>query len=139
MCGVDQSQPTILIVENDEDDRCLLKSILKLKGFNVIEAVDGQEAVELALLELPDLVLIDLKLPVMSGFSAIRTIKKFAELSQTPIIAVSFNKPVFHGRLALAAGCAAHMEKPIAFDQLDLLLDRLLPGERLLLDSVLVH
>ena len=138
MCSTVQS-PTILIVEDDEDDRCLLKSVLTLKGFNVIEAADGQAAVNLAIRKLPDLIVIELKLPVVSGFTAIRRIKKYAELSQTPIIAVSLNHPAANGNLAMAAGCAAHMEKPIEFDQLDMLIDRLLPGERLLIDSVLVH
>jgi CheY-like chemotaxis protein len=130
---------TIMIVDGDEDNRCLLKSILELKGFLVLQAADGQEAVELAIRKRPDLMLIELKLPILSGFTAIRRIRKYAELCQTPIIATSFNKPTSHRNLALAAGCAAHLEKPIEFDQLDMLLDRLLPGERVLLDSVLVH
>jgi two-component system, cell cycle response regulator DivK len=139
MCSKHQSPATILIVQSDEDDRCLLKSILKLKGFNVIEAADGQAAINLAIRKLPDLIIIDLKLPGLSGFSAIRRMKKYAELRATPIIAVSLNHPTSHGNLALAAGCAAHLEKPIEFDHLDLLIDRLLPGERLLMDSVMVH
>ena len=134
-----QPLPLILIVENDEDDRCLLKSVLELKGFNVLEADDGQKAVDLAMEMLPDLMLIELKLPVVSGFTVIRRIRKHADLRNTPIIAVSFNRPTCHSKLALAAGCTAHMEKPIEFDQLDMLLDRLLPGERWQLASAMVH
>ena len=130
---------TIMIVDGDEDNRCLLKSILELKGFFVLQAADGQEAVELATRKRPDLLLVELKLPVVSGFTVIRRIRKFAELCRTPIIATSLNKPISHRNLALAAGCVAHLEKPIEFDQLDMLLDRLLPGGRVLLDSVLVH
>ena len=135
----DQPTNTIMIVDSDEDNRCLLKSILELKGFLVVQAADGREAVELAIRRRPDLMLIELKLPIISGFTAIRRIRKYAELCSTPIIATSLNKPISHRNLALAAGCAAHLEKPIEFDQLDILLDRLLPGERVLLDSVLVH
>ena len=131
--------PTILIVENNEDDRCLLKSILELKGFNVIVADDGQKAVDLAMEMLPDLMLIELKLPVVSGFTVIRRIRQHAGLRNTPIIAVSFSRPTCHSKLALAAGCTAHMEKPIEFEQLDVLLDRLLPGERWHLASAMVH
>ena len=61
------SFPTIMIAECDEDERCLLKSVLELKGFSVLEAGDGQQAFELALRRHPDLILIDLKLPVVSG------------------------------------------------------------------------
>ena len=128
-----------MIADCDEDNRCLLKSILELKGFNVLEAADGQEAFDIAIERQPDLVVIDLKLPVVSGFTVIRRIRRLAGLSETPIIAISSNKPISHSRLALAAGCAAHMEKPIEFDRLDLLIDQFLPGGRWQLASALVH
>ncbi len=64
---------------------------------------------------------------------------RLAGLRETPIIAISSNKPISHSRLALAAGCAAHMEKPIEFDRLDLLIDQFLPGGRWQLASALVH
>jgi len=134
-----KSTPTIMIADCDEDNRCLLKSILELKGFNVLEAADGQEAFDIAIERQPDLVVIDLKLPVVSGFTVIRRIRRLAGLSETPIIAISSNKPISHSRLALAAGCAAHMEKPIEFDRLDLLIDQFLPGGRWQLASALVH
>ena len=117
----------------------MLKSILNLKGFGVIEASNGQEAIDLAVARLPDLLILDLKLPVVSGFSAIRKIKKHADLQDTPIISVASNRPTCHRRLALAAGCVDHLEKPIEFDYLDIVIDRVLPGERWLLDSVLIH
>ena len=139
MIGTYCRLPTILIVENNEGDRCLLKSVLELKGFNVIVADDGQKAVDLATEMLPDLVLIELKLPVVSGFTVIRRIRQHAGLRNTPIIAVSFSRPTCHSKLALAAGCTAHMEKPIEFARLDVLLDRLLPGERWHLASAMVH
>ena len=131
--------PTIMIADSNEDDRCLLKSILELKGFQVLEALDGQEAVEIAVKKRPDLLLIQLKLPVVSGFTAIRRIKKHTELRDVPIIAISFNNPTSNRNLALAAGCSAHVENPIEFDLLDTLLDRLLPGDRLPLASLLVQ
>jgi CheY-like chemotaxis protein len=130
---------TIMIADHDDDNRCLLKSILELKGFVVVEASNGQEAVEVAIQVLPDLLLIELKLPVVSGFTAIRRIKKHDQLRRTPIIAFSGNRPASHRKLALAAGCSAHLEEPIEFDQLDALIDQLLPGERWQLASALVH
>lgn len=134
-----QAIPTIMIADCDEDERCLLRSILELKGFSVLEAVDGQQAFDLALQRHPDLMLIELRLPIVSGFTLIRRMQKLARLSQTPIIAISLNKPISHHRLALAAGCAAHLNKPIAFDELDSLIDQLLPRTRLELVSALVH
>ena len=131
--------PTIIIADSHEDERCLLKSILELKGFSVFEAGDGQQAFDLALQRHPDLILIDLKLPVVSGFTVIRRMQKLARLRLTPIIAMSVDKPISHQRLAMAAGCAAHLNKPIEFDELDILLERLLPAGLIGLASALVH
>ena len=133
------SFPTIIIADSHEDERCLLKSILELKGFSVLEAGDGQQAFELALQRHPDLILIDLKLPVVSGFTVIRRLQKLARLRLTPIIAMSVDKPISHQRLAMAAGCAAHLNKPIEFDELDSLIERLLPVTLVGLASALVH
>ena len=133
------SFPTIIIADSHEDERCLLKSILELKGFSVLEAGDGQQAFELALQRHPDLILIDLKLPVVSGFTVIRRMQKLARLRLTPIIAMSLDKPISHQRLAMAAGCAAHLNKPIEFEELDSLIERLLPATLIGLTSVLVH
>jgi two-component system cell cycle response regulator DivK len=133
------SFPTIIIADSHEDERCLLKSILELKGFSVLEAGDGLQAFDLALQWHPDLILIDLKLPVVSGFTVIRRMQKLARLRLTPIIAMSVDKPISHERLALAAGCAAHLNKPIEFDELDSLIERLLPVSLTGLASALVH
>lgn len=134
-----QQIPTILIAESDDDTRCLLKSLLDIKGFHVLEASDGLQAIDVALNRRPDLLLIQLKLPVISGFTAIRRIKKHAALSDVPIIAISLNSPTSNHDLALAAGCDAHLANPLDFDQLDALINQLLPGERLPLTSVLLH
>lgn len=125
-----RSIPTILVAECDDDARFLLKSQLELKGFRVLEAIDGQEAIDIALRKQPDLVLIQLKLPVVNGFTVIRWIKKHEELHDVPIIAISSNSPSTNHNLALAAGCHAHVENPIEFDHLEELIDRLLPGDR---------
>jgi len=129
----------VVVADADDESRCLTKSILELKGFTVLQATNGQEAIDLALTRQPALVLMDLKLPVVSGFTAIRRLKKNEDLREIPIIAVSFNRPDCHEKLALAAGCAAHLLKPIEFDHLEVLLDRLLPGEQWELASLLVH
>jgi CheY-like chemotaxis protein len=136
---MDQPDPTILIADGDEDSRYLLRSLLELKGFQVLEANDGQEAINTLVSSKPDLLLIQLKLPVISGFTVIRRIRKYEELRAVPIIAISFNNPTSNRNLALAAGCNAHIENPIEFDLLDALVDRLLPGDQLPLASVLIQ
>ncbi len=139
MISESQSMPTILVADSDDDNRYLLRSLLELKGFHVFLATDGQEAIDTAVRKHPDLVLIQLKLPVVSGFTAIRRMRRCAALREVPIIAVSFNNPTANRNVALAAGCNAHIEDPIEFDLLDELLDRLLPGERLPLASILIQ
>src|SRR5688572_33046540 len=76
----DPPNPTILIADGDEDSRYLLRSLLELKGFHVLEANDGQEAIDTSVSRRPDLLLIQLKLPLVSGFTAIRRIRKHEEL-----------------------------------------------------------
>ena len=139
MVPAHQSMPTILVADNDDDNRYLLRSLLELKGFDVLLATNGQEAIDTAVRKRPDLVLIQLKLPLISGFTVIRRMRKCSALRGVPIIAVSLNKPTANRNVAIAAGCNAHLENPIEFDLLDQLLDRLLPGERLPLASLLIQ
>ena len=126
-----ESKPSrsVMIADNDEEERCILKAILKLKGFNVVEAADGQEAINLATKATPDLLLVDLRLPRVSGLTVIRQITNQARLRNLPMITVSLSIP--NGKRPRVAGSAAHLEKPVEFDQLTSLIDRLLPGPRL--------
>lgn len=139
MISENQSMPTILVADSDDDNRYLLRSLFELKGFHVLMATDGQEAIDTAVRQRPDLVLIQLKLPVVSGFTVIRRMRQCPPLQQVPIIAVSFNNPTANRNVAMAAGCNAHIEDPIEFDVLDEIIDRLLPGERLPLSSLLIQ
>jgi CheY-like chemotaxis protein len=117
----------IVIADQDDDERCLLRAMLKLKGFNVIEARDGREAVEVAIDKRPDLLVMDLKLPRVSGSAAIRQIRKRADLRNLPIVAVSSAR----SKRGSAGQSTAHLNKPIEYSELDELLDRFLPGRRL--------
>lgn len=139
MSDDNQRLATVMVVDNDEDGLCLLRSVLQLKGFDVLEAENGKEAVDLATRWRPELILMELKLPVINGFTAIRRTRQLSTLRETPIIAFSVPDPASHNQLALAAGCVAHLEKPIDFDQLDALIDQYLPGHRWELISGLVH
>lgn len=139
MTSDNQAMSTIMVADSDGDNRYLLRSLLELKGFHVLLATDGQEAIDTALRELPDLVLIQLKLPVVSGFTVIRRLRRCIALREVPIIAVSLSNATANRNVAMAAGCNAHIEDPIEFDVLDELIDRLLPGERLPLASILIQ
>ena len=136
---MNQLAPTILIADRDDYTRHHLRSLLELKGLEVLEALDGQEAIDMAVGMQPDLMLIQLRLPIVSGFTAIRRIRKHCELRSVPIIAVSVNKPTSNRNLALAAGCIAHVEDPTEFYLLDALIDQLLPKKLLSLSSHLVQ
>ena len=133
------SLPVAVVAESDEETRRLIRSLLELLGFAVVEALNGQEAYESAVCYQPDLILIELKLPVVSGFSAIRRIRKESELSAVPIIAMLSHNPTANGSLALAAGCSAHVQKPIEFDRLEAVVENLIPCEKLTLISMMVH
>lgn len=97
-----------------------------MSGYHVIEAVNGNQAVEQAVRERPDLILMDLSLPLLDGLAATRQIRGHDELSFVPIVAVSAHDSVDFHTEALAAGCNEYVTKPIDFDQLVQVLDKLI-------------
>jgi len=115
------------VVEDFEDSRYMLRQLLELAGYRVVEATDGEEAIELAVTRRPELILMDLSLPKLDGLSATRRIRQQQGLSHVPIVAVSAHDSPGTRTEALAAGCNEYVTKPIDFDQLSLLLHRLLP------------
>ena len=112
---------------------------MEFLGFAVVEAESGQEAYESAMCYQPDLILMELKLPVVNGFSAIRRIKKDSELTNIPIIAMSSRSGAENRNFAIAAGCSAHVQKPIEFDRLESVVEELVQCDKLSLVSTLVH
>ncbi|HEY0003311.1 MAG TPA: response regulator [Pyrinomonadaceae bacterium] len=127
MTGEARAQQTVLVVEDFEDNRFMMRRLLEMSGYHVLEAINGEEAIEIARRNLPDLILMDLSLPLLDGLAATRRIRQQAELRQVPIVAVSAHDTAdFHAE-ALAAGCNDYVTKPIDFDQLEKLLKRLLP------------
>jgi two-component system, cell cycle response regulator DivK len=131
--------PVAIVAESDEETRGLIRALLELLGFAVIEAETGQQVYESALFYQPDLILIELRLPIVSGFAVIRRIKKKLELSSIPIIAISSKSMTANQNLALAAGCSAHVQKPFEFDELETVVGDLVRCERLSMVSFLVH
>ena len=116
---------TVLVVEDFEDNRFMMKRLLEMSGYRVIEAVNGQEAVDLAGSESLDVILMDLSLPVLDGLTATRRIRRNTALRKVPIVAVSAHDTADFQADALAAGCDEYVTKPIDFDQLEHLLSRL--------------
>lgn len=123
---MNDSRKVVLVVEDFEDNRFMMRRLLELAGYRVIEATDGEQALTAALEEQPALILMDLSLPRMDGLAATRNIRKHHELKDVPIIAVSaHDSRDFHAE-ATEAGCDHYVAKPIDFAVLASLLDRLL-------------
>jgi two-component system cell cycle response regulator DivK len=108
----------ILVVEDQEDLRGVLRTLLTGSGYSVIEAADGQAGVATALAERPDLILMDIQLPVLDGYDATRLIKAHPDLKATPIIAVSSFAMKGDEEKARAAGCDGYVTKPYSPMQL---------------------
>ena len=102
----------ILVVEDQDDLRALLCTLLTGSGYLVAEAADGQSGVEKAKLERPDLILMDIQLPIMDGYEATRLIKTDPSLKSTPVIAVSSFAMKGDEEKARAAGCDQYVTKP---------------------------
>jgi CheY-like chemotaxis protein len=118
-------KPNVLIVEDHDDTREMLRMMLEMRNCRVMEASNGQEAVEMAGREHPDLILMDGSLPVLDGLAATRLIREDALLRDMRIIALNgWGTPDYHAA-ALAAGCDDCLEKPIDFERLESHLVRL--------------
>src|SRR5215211_7328035 len=118
--------PTVLLVEDTEDNRFMMRRLLEMTGYRVVEAMNGEEAVKLAKHVSPNVILMDLSLPVIDGLAATRLIRKLPELESTPIIAVSAHDSSDFQSEAIEAGCNSYVTKPIDFNELEQLIAQLL-------------
>jgi two-component system cell cycle response regulator DivK len=116
----------VLLVEDTEDNRSMMRRLLELCGYLVVEAVNGEDAVRVAEAESPEVILMDLSLPITDGLAATRRIRKLPGLSDVPIIAVSAHDTADFHQDALAAGCDAYLTKPIDFAELENVLSGIL-------------
>jgi CheY-like chemotaxis protein len=124
--NANEQGPTVLLVEDTEDNRQMMKRLLEMSGYHVVEAVNGREAVDLAGSVKPQIILMDLSLPFIDGLAATRQIRNLPGLGDVPIIAVSAHDTAdFHSE-ALAAGCNAYVTKPINYPELEDAVNRLL-------------
>jgi CheY-like chemotaxis protein len=104
--------PLVLVVDDFEDNRAMYAVYLTYSGYEVIEAADGVEAVDLATGRLPDLIVMDLSLPLMDGWEATRRLKADPRTQHIPIVALTGHALAPHSRDAEKAGCDAFLSKP---------------------------
>lgn len=103
----------ILVVEDNKHNLYLVRFLLKKSGYEVIAALTGVEAVEIAKAQRPDLILMDIQLPEMDGYEAIRRIKCIPEIIHIPVVAVTSYAMVGDREKALSIGCVGYIEKPL--------------------------
>lgn len=115
-----------MVVEDYDDTRLLLKKGLEGLGYSVLEACNGQEAVDIADRERPDLILMDLDLPILDGIAATQSIRQNANLGSVPIVAVTAYPLSYSHVKAFAKGCNEYMSKPIDMGELAELVNRYL-------------
>ncbi|MEB3283291.1 MAG: response regulator [Lyngbya sp.] len=108
----------ILLVEDNEMNRDMLKRRLSRKGYEVLIAVDGSEGVELSRSHQPDIILMDMSLPVMDGWQATREIKSYAKTHNIPVIALTAHAMAGDREKCIAAGCDDYDTKPVEFPRL---------------------
>jgi two-component system cell cycle response regulator DivK len=121
-----RTRELLLVVEDFEDSRFMMLRLLEMAGYRVLEATDGEQAVELAVQKRPALILMDLSLPKLDGLAATRKIRQHRTMGKVPIVAVSAHDAPESRIEALEAGCNEYVTKPIDFDHLSALLKRLL-------------
>lgn len=109
---------SILYVEDNFHNKRLVRKILTARGYTVLEAEDGQSGVEMAIAELPDLILMDINIPGLDGIEATRLIKADDKTSKIPVIALTANAMRGDRERFLAAGCDNYLPKPISTSDL---------------------
>ncbi len=125
-----RAKPMVLIAEDSGDSREILKMLLGSKGYDVVAAANGLQAVEVALTKFPDLIFLDMELPLLDGLAVTRNLRCHAKFQKVPIILVSGHDPTEYREPALAAGCTDYLPKPIDFDRFDAILNSAVPLRR---------
>ena len=121
------SAKTILYVEDDEPNRMIVRDLLKRTAYQLIEAYDGEAGVTMALERLPDLILMDIQLPKISGLEAIRRLRAEPATAATPIIAITSFALSGDDQKAKEAGATAYLTKPYSPFELLNLIRKLIP------------
>jgi len=103
---------TVLIVEENEDNRIVYSTILRHHGFRVSEALDGEEGIAKARRELPDIILMDISIPLIDGWEVTQTLKREAATSHIPVIALTAHAMPGDRERAMEVGCDGYLAKP---------------------------
>jgi two-component system, cell cycle response regulator DivK len=103
----------ILIVEDNQDNRELVIKVLRNKGFDLAEAADGEEAIEKAVSEKPDLILLDISLPKMDGYEVVKRLKSMEEFREIPVVAFTAHAMKGDREKVIAEGFEGYISKPI--------------------------
>jgi CheY-like chemotaxis protein len=120
--------PVVMLVEDFRDTREMMRRMLELEGCRVVEAVNGQEAIEISQRGGLDLVLMDLNMPVLDGFNATLRIREYERTRDVPVVAVTAFDSAEARAAAGAVGCCDYVVKPLDVENLATLLKRLLPS-----------
>lgn len=118
----------ILVVDDDEDCRGILSMFLGWRGYDVVEASNGLHAVDIATKNCPDLVFMELSMPIMDGFKAVRLLRDLPRTRDVPIVVCTAYDTPDHREQALSRGFNAFLTKPIDFKEVESILGRLLSG-----------
>jgi two-component system cell cycle response regulator DivK len=108
----------ILIVEDNHDNRELVVNVLKNKGYITAEAIDGEEALEKAVSEKPDLILLDISLPKLDGYEVVRRLKSIEEFRDTPVVAFTAHAMKGDREKVIVAGFEGYISKPVNIREL---------------------
>ena len=121
---------TIMVAEDYDDTRTMMRQLLEMNGYEVVEAANGQEAVELVRQNCPDLILMDLNMPLMDGLAATEQIRECREMCKSvTILAITAHDTYGMKEAALEAGCNGYLTKPIDFDHLQKVINRILVSQ----------
>lgn len=115
---------TILYVEDNPDNRSLIRRVLNAEGYSVVEAINAKEAIGKLESTLVDLILMDINMPDMDGYTLTAEIKKMEKFSKIPIVAVTANVMRGDREKSLEAGCDGYIQKPIDIDTLSQQIER---------------
>src|ERR1044072_8364286 len=120
--------PVVMLVEDFRDTREMMRRMLEMQGCRVVEAANGQEAIEISQRGGLDLVLMDLNMPVLDGFNATLRISEYERTRDAPVVAVTAFDSAEARAAAGAVGCCDYVVKPLDIEHLSTLLKRLLPS-----------
>ena len=121
---------TVLYIEDNPENRLLVRRVLEAEGYDVLEAGSAQQAMEVVLTSPPDLILMDINLPEIDGYMLTSQLKSIPSLSRVPVIALTANVMKGDRQRTLEAGCDGYIQKPINVDMLSHQINRYLAVQR---------